>query len=298
LITFRLTSPAKEAKSLPKTDASGPDERPYVTITNPNSYDYSVMRHNLLSSVLDIAATNSRYQERIALFEIGPIFIEDEEEVLPTELTRLALTITGQRAPSSWQNNNDTAVADFFDLKGVLESLFRALHVDVAYEAAAHPSYRPGRTAKLLIGSEQIGVMGELHPLVVEQHDIRVEREQPVLAADIDLALLLKNIPTLYEFQPISPFPAVREDLAVVVDKEVTAVTVAETIRQAGGFLLKDVQLFDVFEGEQVGKGKKSLAYHLTYQAPDKTLNDKVVAKQRQKIIGTLKQQLNANIRD
>ncbi len=297
LITFRLTSPTKEAKSLPKTDASGPDERPYVTITNPNSYDYSVMRHNLLSSVLDIAATNSRYQERIALFEIGPVFIEDEEEVLPTELTRLALTMTGQRTPGGWQNN-DTAVADFFDLKGVLETLFRALHVEVSYEAAVHPSYRPGRTAHLLIGSQQIGVMGELHPLVVEQHDIRAERDQPVLAADIDLALLLKNIPTLYEFQPISPFPAVHEDLAVVVNKDVTAVTVEDTIRKAGGYLLKDVQLFDVFEGEQVGKGKKSLAYHLTFQAPDKTLNDKVVAKQRQKIIGTLKHQLNANIRD
>lgn len=297
LITFRLTSPSKEAKAIPANDAAGPDDRPYVTVTNPNSYDYSVMRHNLLSSVLDIVATNSRYQDRIAIFEVGPIFIEDEEAVLPTEQSRLAIVMTGKTAPQGWQGQS-APIADFFDLKGVVETLLDELHVTVQYEAATHPSYRPGRTAKLLIGKQQIGVIGELHPLVVEQHDIRVERDQPVLAADIDLAALQANIPTLFEFDPISPFPAVHEDLAIVVNADVTAVSVEEVIRRAGGYLLKDVELFDVYEGEQVGKGKKSLAYHLTFQAPDKTLNDKVVTKQRNKIIGSIKHQLNAHIRD
>ncbi len=294
LITFRLTSPAYEAKLLPGSEG---DARPYVSLTNPNSAERAVMRHSLLASVLEIAAHNSRYQDRIAIFEVGPIFIEDEEEILPTEQTRLSLTLTGQRGISGWQAA-DAGQYDFYDLKGVLETLFRELHVPINYEAAQHPSYRPGRTARLLLNGQQIGMLGELHPLVAERLDLHIERDQPVLAADIDLDMLIPHIPPYYQYAPISPYPPIEEDLAVVVDVGVTAVTVEETIRQAGGQLLKDVRLFDVYEGEQLGKGKRSLAYHLTFQSPDKTLNDKAVAKQRQRIIATLAQRLNARIRE
>jgi len=297
LITFRLTSPGNEAKLIPKNNPAGPDVRPYITVTNPNSAEYGVMRHSLLASVMDVAAKNSRFQERLAVFEIGPIFIEDEEEVLPTENTRLSLAMTGKRSQDSWQAQTNGQF-DFYDLKGILEMLFSELHVAVEYEASTHPSYRPGRTARVLLNGRQLGVMGELHPLVVEQLDIRADGDQPVLAADIDLDALIPEIPTLYPYTPISPYPPVEEDLAVVVDKDVTTTAVEEVISKGGGYLLKDIRLFDVYEGEQVGKGKKSLAYHLTFQAPNKTLNDKVVTKQRKKIIGALKHHLNANIRD
>lgn len=294
VITFRLTSPVYEAKLLPGMEG---DIRPYVSLTNPNSTERSVMRHSLLASVLESATHNSRYQERIALFEIGPIFISDEDEILPTEQTRLSLALTGQRGVAGWQSNA-TGPYDFFDLKGILETLFRELHVTVHYEAATHPSYRPGRTARLLLNGQQIGLMGELHPLIVERLDMQVERDQPVLTADIDLDALIPHIPSHYPYAPISPYPPIEEDLAVVVDVGVTAVTVENVIRQAGGNLLKDVRLFDVYEGEQLGKGKRSLAYHLTFQSTDKTLNDKIVSKQRSKIIGAIKYQLNANIRE
>lgn len=294
LITFRLTSPLYEAKLLPGSEG---DARPYVSLTNPNSAERAVMRHSLLASVLEIAAHNSRYQDRIAIFEIGPIFIEDEEEILPTEQTRLSLALTGQRGVPGWQGGN-AGQYDFFDLKGILETLFGEVHLPISYEAAQHPTYRPGRTARLLLNGQQIGVMGELHPLVAERLDLRLERDQPVLAADIDLDALIPHIPPYYPYTPISPYPPIEEDLAVVVDGGVTAVTVEQTIRQAGGNLLKDVRLFDVYEGEQIGKGKRSLAYHLTFQATDKTLNDKAVAKQRQRIIAALAQRLNAKIRE
>lgn len=297
LITFRLTSPGNEQRIIPKNNPAGPDVRPYVTVTNPNSAEYSVMRHSLLSSVMDIAAKNSRYQDRLALFEIGPVFIEDEEEILPTENNRLSLAMSGQRNGVSWQDGA-AGQYDFYDLKGVLEMMFGGLHLQVNYEAMTHPSFRPGRTARILLNGRQIGVMGELHPLIVEQLDFQVQRGQPVLAADIDLDTLIPEIPALYPYTPISPYPPVEEDLAVVVDKDVTAAAVEAVIQKAGGFLLKELSLFDVYEGEQIGKGKKSLAYHLTFQAPDKTLNDKVVSKQRQKIIGALNHQLNARIRD
>jgi phenylalanyl-tRNA synthetase beta chain len=255
------------------------------------------MRHSLLASVLEVATYNSRHQERLAIFEVGPVFIEEEEEILPTEQTRLSLLLTGQRAVNGWQGGT-ADLYDFYDLKGVLENLFGELHVSISYEAISHPTYRPGRAARLLLNGKHIGVMGELHPLVAEQLDLHLEKEQPVLAADMDLDALIPHIPPFYPYTPISPYPPIEEDLAVVVDVEVTAVTVEQTIWQAGGNLLKEVRLFDVYEGEQIGKGKKSLAYHLTFQSPDKTLNDKAVAKQRQRIIAALGHQLNAKIRE
>ena len=297
LITFRLTSAEQEAKLIPNSNPAGPDDRPYVTVTNPISAERAVMRHSLLSSALEIASNNSRYQERIAIFELGPIFLVDEDEILPKESTQLSMVMTGRRGVPGWQGD-PMGQYDFYDLKGVLESLTNELHVDLVYEAATHPTYRPGRTAKLLVNGQQIGVMGELHPLVVEQLDMRVEKDQPVLAVDINLEALIPHIPPYYPFDPISPFPAVREDIAVIVDADVTAVSVTEVIKLTGGHLLKDVELFDVYEGEQIGTGKTSLAYHLTFQAPDKTLTDKVVRKQRNKIVGQLNKRLGATLRD
>lgn len=297
VITFRLTAPEYEANLVPQKSEDGVDKRPYLSLTNPISPERASMRHSVLASVLEIVADNSRYQDRIALFEIGPIFLQDEEEVLPTEQTMLSVAMTGRRGVAGWQSD-PSDMMDFFDLKGALEKLFGELHVDVIYEVAEHPYYRPGRTAKLSIDGKQIGVMGELHPLVAEQFDIHREKEQAVLAADIDVAALVGKIPAIYPFDPISPYPAVREDLALVVDYDVKAADVEELIRLIGGRLLKDVELFDLYEGEQIGKGKKSLAYHLTFQAPDKTLTDKVVSKQRKKIIGQLEYRLGAKLRD
>jgi phenylalanyl-tRNA synthetase beta chain len=133
------------------------------------------------------------------------------------------------------------------------------------------PPIAPVGQQNVFIGKQQIGVIGELHPLVVEQVGLRVERDQPVLAADISIAALLPHIPFHYPFDPISPYPAVREDIALVVDQDVTAEAVEEVIRVSGGFLLKDTTLFDVYAGKQLPAGKKSLAYHLTFQAPNKT---------------------------
>ncbi len=295
VITYRLTSAAREAKLLPNMR---PDDRPYITLTNAPAPDRQVMRHSLLSSVLEVAAANSRYRERIAIYEIGPVFLVSEDQELPDEPTRLGLVLTGRRAPENWSDSLALgSYYDFFDLKGTLESLFAALHVDISYEAAQHPTYRPGRTAKLLMGKRQVGVMGELHPRVARSFEVRTERDQPVLAAEIDLEAILTHIPASYDYEPLSPFPPVREDLALVVDATVPAADVEAALKQAGGRLLREVILFDVYQGDQLPAGKKSLAYHLVFQAPDKTLNDKEVGRQRQRILKQLEQQLNATLR-
>jgi phenylalanyl-tRNA synthetase beta chain len=297
VITYRLTAVEREAQLLPAGGGVGPDDRPYVALTNPISAERSVLRHSVLSSVLEIVAQNSRFQERIAIFEVGNIYLESEEGVLPDELLRLAVAMTGVRAPAHWRDAQEPAMMDFFDLKGVLQMLFNALGLDVTYEPVQHPTYRPGYAARLKLGDQVVGTMGALHPRVVEQYHVRANREQPVLSADIDLETLLANVPATRVFAALSPYPAVREDLALVVDSHLAEAEVAAALRQAGGFLLKDVVLFDVYEGKQIPAGKRSLAYHLTFQAPDRTLTDKDVSKQRSRILQQLERNLGAQLR-
>jgi phenylalanyl-tRNA synthetase beta chain len=297
IITYRLTTPAREARLLPAGSGLPADERPYVTLANPITVDRVAMRHSLLAAMLEITAANSRFKERIALFEIGQIYLVAEEETLPDEVTRLALVMTGPRYPDYWADSGRDDALDFFDLKGVIETVIEQLRIpDFRVETAEHPTFRPGYTARLLLGEKQLGIMGELHPLVVSGFDIRAER--PVVAAELDVELLMAHIPARYPVEPVPTYPAVREDLALLVEKRVPAAAVAAAIRKAGGFLLKEVELFDVYEGGRLPAGQKSLAYHLTFQAPNKTLTDKEVHKTRQRILQQLEREVGARLRE
>lgn len=294
VVTYALTSAQREARLLPADMPA--DDRPYITLVNPIVVDRVVMRHSVLASVLDVLAANSRVRERLALFEIGQVYLVQEEETLPEEPRRLALALSGARQPSAWQGA-DTAPMDFFDLKGVVEGLTDGLHLaDVSYEPGTHPSLMTGRTAKLLVEGRQAGWLGELHPLVREKFDLPA---RPVLVADLDLELLLSKAAE-HERYPVSVVPAyppVIEDLAVIVNEDVPGARVQALIETTGGKLLTEVVLFDVYRGAQAGTGKKSLAYHLTYQAPDRTLTDSEVAKARGKIVKRLQDEIGATLR-
>ncbi len=296
VITYRLTSPEREAKM---TADNTIDERPYVTLKNPIAVDRYVMRHNLLSSVVEIAAENSRHASRIALFELGAEYILPSEEAqLPNELRRIAIVMSGERATPHWQNGIAPAEQmDFYDIKGVVEGLLDDVHIqDLRVAAGSHPSFRPGRTAQLKLGNKELGWIGELHPLVVQAHDF--QGETAVLAAILDVELMLPKVVDAYQVEPIAVYPAVREDLAVLVDSSTPASDIEDVIRKSGGFLLKEVTLFDVYEGENIPDGQRSMAYHLTFQSPKKTLKDKDVKKLRNKIIGQLGRRVNAKLRE
>jgi len=272
IISYRLTTPEREARLLPP-GISRPDDRPYVTLSNPITVDRVAMRHTLMASALEIVSSNSRYQERIALFEIGQIYLAGEDGIFPDELRRLTLAMSGPRDRRNWNTGDGPETMDFYDLKGVVENLFAALHIeDLSAESGSHATFRPGRCARLVSGERQIGWMGEVHPLVVEGFDIR--NEWPVLAAELDLEIILSLIPDRHAVRAASPFPAVLEDIAVIVDISVPAGKVAQTISTAGGPLLKKNELFDVYTGAQIPDGKKSLAYHLTFQSSGKTLTE------------------------
>jgi phenylalanyl-tRNA synthetase beta chain len=184
---------------------------------------------------------------------------------------------------------------DFYDLKGALEELFAGLHIeDVRFEIDETTPYHPGKCAQIILGDNRLGTMGEMHPLVREHYDLP---ETPLIVAELDLQLILGAIPGRHTMRPVPAFPPVLEDIAVIVDENMPAERVLEVIEGAGGKMLVEVRLFDVYRGEQIEAGKKSMAYSLAYQAPDRTLTDKEAAKIRGRIIRRLEQELGAQLR-
>jgi phenylalanyl-tRNA synthetase beta chain len=294
-ITYSMTTPQREAKLLPD---HRPDDRLYVELANPISAERTHMRHTLLASLLEVAAQNVRHHEHVAMFELNKIYLASEDGPLPDEPRHLAIVMTGPREPLSWKGG-DRAPIDFYDLKGVIETLLRGLHVEgEVFEALEHPTYYPGRTARLKVNGTSIGVFGELHPLVRESFDLP---DQPMLAAELDLEALFKEVPTSVKVIDVPRFPAVTEDLALIVDEKISADKVVDTIWQGAkgkgpDSLLKSAELFDVYKGDRIGAGKKSLAYRLTYQA-DRTLTDVEVVKVREAIVQRLKDEVDAVMR-
>jgi phenylalanyl-tRNA synthetase beta chain len=295
--TYRMTSPERESKRFP--EGAETDPYPYVRLANPIVIDRTVMRHSLLASLLEVVERNARMRPRIGLFELGPVYLASEEGVLPDEPLRLGIVLSGPRSLPSWQQA-DTAPMDFYDLKGILEQFLDGLHLEnVAWQTAGHPSYHPGKCARILVGvrqegDRQVGVAGELHPLVRKNYDLP---ETPLLAAEFDVSAILQTIPESYRVETVPAFPPVLEDLAIVVDESVPAGAVETVIRQAGGKLLADVRLFDVYRSPALGAGRKSLAYSLAYQAPDRTLQDKDAQKLRQRILQALEREVGAKLR-
>jgi len=292
VITYSLTSLEDEAKLHP--GESRPDERDYLQLCNPLSSEQTVLRQTLLPSLLHVTRRNLRFLDRVAVFEIGRIYLPVDGETLPDEPRRLSLVMTGPREEQSWVEHQDRTWLDFFDLKGVVETLLCRLGVDGVFEPGEHDAFHPGRCARVKTGRQQVGVMGEVHPLVRDAFELP---EQPVCALTFDLDRLLANGGGSRQMMPLSTHPPVYEDLAVVVDKEIPAGRVRALIKRSGKPLLRSVALFDVYRGAQIGPGKKSLAYRLTYQAEDRTLTDEEVAEVRASIIEQLERELGASLR-
>lgn len=291
IVTHRMTAPEIENRVFSK-EVPGPAEADYVRLVNAIAPEKRVLRRSLLASVLNVMERNSRLNETQALFEVGAVFLPSGE-ALPFEPRRLAIVITGLRYPAGWDVKQNPTL-DFYDLKGLVEALMDTLHIAVSYTPAQHPSFHPGKCAVVKAGEAELGFFGELHPQVRENYS----QVSAVLAAEIDLEAVIQLIPALgYPVQPISEFPPILEDIAMVVDEDVPAERLELLIRQSGGKLLNDVTLFDIFRSEQVGVGKKSMAYSLIYQALDRTLTDKDAAAIRSKIVRRLEQELGAKLR-
>ncbi|MGB7876319.1 MAG: phenylalanine--tRNA ligase subunit beta, partial [Anaerolineales bacterium] len=284
VVSYRMTTPEREAR----LGVSGE----YVRVANPIAPEKAVLRRSLLSSVLDALERNARLREGQALFEIGPIF-EPSGSELPVETTKLAIAMTGQRDEISWDVQT-SPIMDFYDIKGRVERLLAGFHLrDVFYlPTDSVPYLHPGKAAEVQVDGKTIGVFGELHPLVKDKYEFE---EYPVLVTEFDLAAM-RAAESEYELQPVPAVPPVLEDIALILDESIPAAQVEALIYQTGGKVLTDVKLFDVYHGSQIGEGKKSLAYSLTYQA-EKTLTDKEAAAIRNKIVRRLENELGAKLR-
>ncbi len=299
VITYALTVPEREAPL-------GMRDGEYVRLLNPISSECVVMRHGVLAGVLEVAARNLEHTADLRLFELGPVFLPRSGEKLPDEPRRLALLLTGKRRQEFWADSSSNGVGaqplDFFDLKGVVEALTADLHLpEVQYRPSQVAYLHPGRAAELWVGSRKAGDFGQLHPRVAEGYkafkDMRPLADHTLLVGELDVEVLQAVTPSRYTYQRIAAFPPALRDVAVVVAEEVTAERVAAEIRAAGGELLRDVRLFDLYRGDSIAAGTKSLAYALIYQADDRTLTDKEVDKAHKKIEDRLKHVLKAQIR-
>lgn len=292
VITYRITSEEAERRRFPMD--SSIDLGSYIQLSNPIVSNRNVMRKDLLSSVMEILERNARIRDRIAIFEIGPVYLMQEGAQLPKEHQRLVIALSGARHVKSW-SKKDQAAMNFYDLKGIVEALMDDLKItNRKYKPAEHPSYHPGKCARLLLGEEEVGILGEIHPLVHARFDLA---EAPVLAADFDLEAIYKYVAMAVPVKPVSSYPPILEDLAVVVEEAIPADEVEKVIWSAGGDWLVDLRLFDLYQGEQIEKGKKSLAYALVYQANDRTLTDEEASMIRARILRALESDLGAKLR-
>ena len=283
VVSYRLTTPEREARLV--------QHDKYVVVANPITPERRVLRRSLLASVLEAAEQNSRV-ESIAMYEIGSTF-EPSKNELPDEPHKLAIVMTGQRIATAW-DVKDSPDYDFFDMKGRIELLLSGLrYSNVTYDPVDSVNYlHPGKAAEVKVTGQKVGVFGELHPLVKEKYELD---DSPVIVAEFDLDLLRTMTPT-YGIVPVPEVPPVLEDIAVIVDESVPAARVESLIRQTGGKTVTNVHLFDVYRGEQIGAGKKSLAYNLTYQS-DKTMTDAEAAGIRTKIVKRLEYEIGAKLR-
>jgi phenylalanyl-tRNA synthetase beta chain len=301
VVGWSFTDPGETARL--RIPAEDPRANP-VLLANPLSEEQSAMRTTLLGSLLDVAARNTaRAAEDLALFESARVYLQDpltgrkrsdtdrdrpvdplaghfagDQPAPVAEPHRLATIAVGSLSQRSWRGGG--AAADFFALKGVAEALARGLGVELAFAPAEEPFLHPGRAAKVAVEGAPAGWLGEVHPLVCRTWDL-----DAAVAFELDLAPLLAAA-TLGEetYEDVTTFPAVYQDLAVVVAAETPASAVREAILGAGGDLLQATEVFDLYAGEQVGEGRKSLALNLEFRAPDRTLTDEEVAGLRERI--------------
>jgi phenylalanyl-tRNA synthetase beta chain len=289
-----------------------------VALQNPMSEQQSVMRTTLLGSLLDAARLNVAHgRGDLQLFEQGTVYCWPDgapapggrdgasangagprrggmDHRLPHEHRALGAVVAGRLHPQTW-GTPEPPRAGYFAVKGLLEAVFHALRVELAVEPATEPFLHPGRSVRILAGpeGEPLGWLGELHPLVAREYDL----EDGAAAFEVDLDRLVTHAHAVPTYRDLTSFPALRQDLAVAVGDDVPAAAVLASVRRAGGDLLAGARVFDLYRGEQVGEGRKSLALTLAFRAPDRTLSDDDVAPLREQIVAALQADLGGELR-
>lgn len=281
ITTYSFISPkAYDKINLPEESI----KRKYVKLINPLGEDYSVMRTTLIPNMLEVLSRNFNYGvDKAYAFEIGNIFVPKEIPIktLPYENKTLCLGMYGE--------------IDFFDIKGVLEELFNRIGINNYdfYRETNHSVFHPGRCANIIFSDSLAGVVGEVHPDVLKNYGIK----EKVYMAEINFEKVILNCNFEKKYKPLPKYPAIDRDLAIVVNDEILVSELEKIIWENGNDLVDKVDLFDVYIGKQIPKGKKSVAYSISYRSMLKTLTDDEVTKVHDKIISELKDKFNAELR-
>ncbi|MFO8141842.1 MAG: phenylalanine--tRNA ligase subunit beta [Marinobacter sp.] len=272
----------------PKVQQLLDPEREGIALANPISADLSVMRTTLWSGLLKTVIHNqNRQQPRIRLFETGLRFEQTGEKI--DQQPMLAGVVVGNQTSENWVNGR--RAADFFDVKGELQSLFCLLGIDIQFMASQHPALHPGQTAQLLHDGEHVGWLGTLHP--------QVQKNLELNGTILMFELFLNSVVTGYvpNFKDVSKFPEVRRDLAIIIGGDVAFAQVEHVARKHAGEHLAALRVFDVYEGDNLGEGNRSLALSLFWQHPERTLNEDEVHSLFNGVIDALKEELGATLR-
>lgn len=266
-----------------------------IPIMNPLMEEYPLVRTTLLTSILENAARNvARRNLDLRLFDIAPVFFPKALPVteLVEEKCKVAGLLTGRRNPIAWDTDN--AMVDFYDAKGVLEHFLSVIGVQkYTVERGEHFAMHPGKTAFFKKGRDVIAVLGEIHPTVAANFGIG----QSVYVFEMDAETLLRYRKKKAAIKPLPKYPASTRDLAILVDADLTTAEIERVIAKKGGSYFRGATLFDVYEGKQVGEGKKSMAFHLHFQSDDKTLTDEEVDAAFAAILQAAEEQLHAQLR-
>ena len=286
VITYSLTSLERLNKLFPEPH---PVEPMPLRVANPMTVDQEYLRPNLRVNLLATVEVNKRHEDgSIRLFELGKVYLLREND-LPDEPERLCVVLTGLRLEKSWRGEDE--LFDFYDAKGIVEGLLNELGVEASFGKSEDETLHSGKQAAIVVAGNKLGVIGELHPKVLEAFAI----SGAVYLFEIDMTALLSLTAGHKRFQPIPRFPSVVRDFALVVDAKIAHQRVLDIINSFP--LVKQVTLFDVYSGEQVPPGKKSLAYSITFQSPNHTLTDEEVNKVQQQILDKLSSELGATLR-
>jgi phenylalanyl-tRNA synthetase beta chain len=266
--------------------------RRMVVLSNPTSEEQPAMRSTLLPGLLRAAARNvAQGIDFPALFEIARIY-ERAEGTLPREPLVLGAVMVGDRRPRGW--GSDASRWDFFGAKGIVESLLGSIRIPgVIFEPATGPPFHPTRAARMALEGNELGALGELHPDVCERFDL----PEGAIAFELGLAGILAALPGRPRIEELPRFPPVLIDVAVVVDEQVPAEKVRGVIEEAGAPELESMSLFDIYRGEQIPPGKKSLAYALRLRSKERTLTDDDAVAVRDRIVSALAQRVAATLR-
>jgi phenylalanyl-tRNA synthetase beta chain len=250
--------------------------RSMIHILNPLTEEQAVMRTSLVPGILETMGFNlARQIKNLKIFEIGKVFLKSDQHPLPQEPEMLAALWTGTRYDASWHSKD--IPCDFYDIKGTADALMRALKMEgiryTAMPAEACAYTLPGHTAQILAAGLRVGLVGEIHPRVSESFGLK----QAAFIFELELDKIAELIPANRHSKPIPRYPAIYRDITIIVDRGIETHTVLEAAENFNENLIEHLHLFDVFEGDPIAAGKKSVSFRITYRSPDKTLGDEDV---------------------